>query len=368
MTHNHSEKKPSLLILCEAYPNDQGRAMMYVHTRNVYYKENGIEVTVLNFECDKEYKYEGIRVIPYETYRKENSVYDVLVLHAANLRHHLQFLKKHGGAFGRYIFFFHGHEVLRINKVYPQPYPYVRVNRFKAIIQDAYDTLKLAFWKHYIPQINEKSHYIFVSEWMRDEFLKWTRIPPDVIKDSYSIIYNGVSKEFETGAFDDSCEKAYDFITIRGNLDESKYAIDIVDRIAGNTKDRKFLIVGKGRYFDYNTIPENITWENRTMSHSEIAACLNSAKYALMPTRTDAQGLMMCEMAAFGIPVITSDIAVCHEVFDGFENAYFIDNDKATSLENIKIGESKCRKHTKFFEDNTLKKELEVIISAAGHQ
>ena len=46
----------------------------------------------------------------------------------------------------------------------------------------------------------------------------------------------------------------------------------------------------------------------------KMIAILNSAKCALMPTRTDAQGVMMCEMVAFGMPLITSDIPVCHEV------------------------------------------------------
>ena len=34
-----------------------------------------------------------------------------------------------------------------------------------------------------------------------------------------------------------------------------------------------------------------------------------------MPTRADAQGVMACEMATFGIPLITSNIDVCKEVF-----------------------------------------------------
>ena len=72
------------------------------------------------------------------------------------------------------------------------------------------------------------------------------------------------------------------------------------------------------------------------MNHDEIVEMLNLSRYALMPTRTDAQGLMMCEMAAFGIPVITSDIPVCHEVFDGFKNVFFISNDElAQSLSSF---------------------------------
>ena len=55
-----------------------------------------------------------------------------------------------------------------------------------------------------------------------------------------------------------------------------------------------------------------------------------------MPTRTDAQGLMMCEMATYGMPVITTDIPVCHEVLDSFENVSMFDiNDTNVQLEPI---------------------------------
>ena len=52
--------------------------------------------------------------------------------------------------------------------------------------------------------------------------------------------------------------------------------------------------------------------------------------------RADAQGVMACEMATFGIPLITSNIDVCKEVFEGFENVAFIDNnDENTDIKSI---------------------------------
>ena len=55
-----------------------------------------------------------------------------------------------------------------------------------------------------------------------------------------------------------------------------------------------------------------------------------------MPTRTDAQGLMMCEMAAFGIPLITSNIPVCHvpAILKYTRNVYYIGNLEMARLEN----------------------------------
>ena len=55
-----------------------------------------------------------------------------------------------------------------------------------------------------------------------------------------------------------------------------------------------------------------------------------------MPTRTDAQGLMMCEMASIGIPLITSDIPVCHESLGNFNNVAMINNENYNlNLEEI---------------------------------
>ena len=84
-----------------------------------------------------------------------------------------------------------------------------------------------------------------------------------------------------------------------------------------------------------------------------------------MPTRTDAQGLMMCEMASTGMPLITSDIPVCHEVFDGFANVALIDNNMAdTDLGVIlKSMENKIPfcKNEKYYNNKTSKKEIEIL-------
>jgi hypothetical protein len=45
-----------------------------------------------------------------------------------------------------------------------------------------------------------------------------------------------------------------------------------------------------------------------------------------MPTKLDAQGVMMCEMAYYGIPILVSDLPVCREMLNDFDNVKFIDN------------------------------------------
>lgn len=352
----------NVLVLVEDYPNNAGGVtLMYVHTRNLYYKNCGIDVTVLNFKADNDYVIDGIEVICGDSYLKNKKKYSILLLHAANIKHHYRFIKKHGHEFEKFIFFYHGHEVLRCNKVYSKPYPYVRKSSVKALEQDLYDTFKLFIWRKYLPKVKDKSYFIFVSKWMKDEFLKWTKIDESMLLGRSSITYNSIGIDFEKNQYDENQEKEFDFCTIRGNLDGSKYSIDIVNRLALNTPNKKFVVVGKGDFFNHYEKAPNITWLNQTMNHNEIIELLQKSRFALMPTRTDAQGLMMCEMAAFGIPLITSNIPVCHEVFEDFSNAYFIDNETNESLDRFTPNMSVCRKHTRFYKDITVKNEVEII-------
>ena len=351
-----------ILVLSEEYPNNEGIVtLMYIHTRNLYYQNHGIDVTELNFRAKKSYVYQGVNVITLSDFIESDDKYDLLVIHSANLKHHYRFLKKYGDKFPHFLFFYHGHEVLKRRKVYAKPYPYVVKNKRKEVFDNLYDTFKLFVWRKYIPKVAYKSWFVFVSNWMYEEFLKWTCISPDILKNRYSITYNCVGKTFERSCYDLDKPKSYDFVTIRSNLDGSKYGIDIVNILAERTPEAKFLVVGKGEFFSHYKKADNITWENKTLQHNEIIEVLNSAKFALMPTRTDAQGLMMCEMAAFGIPVITSDIPVCHEVFDGFDNVFFIDNETENSLERFLRITPKCIRDTRFYESNTAQKEAELI-------
>lgn len=352
-----------VLVACADYPNlNNGKSLMYVHTRNLYYCKNGIEVTVLNFSTAAGYEIDNIPVISLKEFSNTDLKYDILICHAANLRNHLRFIKKYGNKFKRYVFFFHGHEVLKINTVYSKPFPYIKRNWIRERFQDIYDSFKLKSWRTFYKKNYSKCYFIFVSIWMKNQFLKWTRLSEEILFNRSSIIYNGIGECFQNNHYCISDIK-YDYITIRGNIDGSKYGIDIVNSLAKYNSNKKFLVIGKGRYFDYYKKADNLTYLDTLLSHDEIIFYLNQSRCALMPTRTDAQGLMMCEMATFGIPVITSDIDVCHEVLEEFDNVAFINNDDTQiDLENIfyKI-EGKHVNNNKFYLSNTCQQEIDII-------
>lgn len=360
-----------VLILVEDYPTSEKKTLMYIHTRNLYYRQNGIDVTVLNFRAKEPYEIDGINVITLNEYKVNKNKYNdcMLISHAPNLKHHYIFLKKYQKRFKNIVFFFHGHEVLKINKVYSKPYKYIKQNRIKRLLQNIYDDIKLKIWKKYFTKIVYKSYFIFVSKWMYNEFLKWTKIDEHIIEDRHSITYNGIGQEFEKMQYNDDDEKKYDFITVRANLDGSKYSIDIVNELAKNNPKNIFLVVGKGKFFKYYEKAPNLIWMDKVLNHSEIIELLNKSKCALMPTKTDAQGLMMCEMATFGIPLITSDIPVCHEVFDDFKNVAFINNENIENVNlkemynNIRVGKEKNKK---YFYTETINIEIKIFKKILG--
>lgn len=356
----------NLLVAVTDYPDLNGNAaLMYVHTRNKQYAKNGISVTVLNFRAKNEYRIDEIPVVPLEVYRTNDENYDMLICHAANLRNHFRFLQRYEKRFPRIIFFFHGHEILHINKTYSKPYPYMRRGAAKYCLQNMYDCFKLFVWRHYLPKISYKSHFVFVSKWMLDEFLKSTKIDFQNIEDKCMITYNCIGKEFETAVYDYTSHKRYDFVTIRGNLDGSKYCVDVVNNLAKENAGSSFLLIGKGVFFEHYPKAENVVWLNTHLNHAQIVEALQAARCALMPTRTDAQGVMTCEMASIGMPVITSDIPVCYEVFDGFENVAMINNDDISIDLNSILGKLEnglpYAKNEKYYNENTSENEIAMI-------
>lgn len=251
-----------------------------------------------------------------------------------------------------------------MNFAYPKPYDFMKKNIAKRCAENLYDDFKLFVWRIYYSKVVKKSTFIFVSRWIMDEFFKWTRIKRELIEPHCHITYNGIGKPFEIQKYKYDIEKEYDFITIRNDLDGSKYCIDLINKYAKENADLKFLVIGKGKYFDYDKKADNITWINKLMSHGEIIQYLDRAKCGLMLTREDTQGLMACEMAAYGIPVITSDISVCHEIFDGIENVVMIKNDDKVDLKKMlkqMIAEAPYNIDTRYYSKNTGAKEVELL-------
>lgn len=368
VAHNDTDRF-SVLVAVENYPGSPNGKVVshkFVHVRNLYYQSLGINVTVVSFAEKGSYIYEGIEVISVNEYQRREGHYDLLLCHQPNLKHHLPFCLRYSNDFHGMVFFFHGHEVLKVSQAYPKPYPYVKINPISVALRDLYDEVKFRVWRHYFSMVRESSFFVFVSQWMYDEFMKWLRVDRSFLSDRARVIPNCIGSAFEDNHYAPESNPEFDLITIRGNLDTSKYALDLVIESAVANPGLNYLVIGKGDFFNHFQRPANLRWLDSTLSHDEIIGYLNKARCALMPTRTDAQGLMMCEMASFGIPLITSDVPVCHEVLDQFGNVGFLPNDGfdcdlSSFINQIPAGAASV--FSPYSKRNTIGKEVELMRS-----
>lgn len=346
-----------ILVLVQSYPTEQNPyAMSYVHSRNMEYLNQGYEVSVINFSTLNKYVYENINVYPYDArFLEEN---DIILAHAPNIKNHFKYLRNLKNK--KICFFFHGHEVLKQYGDYPPPYKWNDKSIIKKIPIQIYDVLKLKLLNKFLLSIgkNNSVGLIFISEWMQKQFIKNLNIQPQFIG-KVSIINNSCNQVFLQSSYEPDVNKKADFITIRP-LDESKYAIDLVVNLALNNPLRTFHIYGTGSYFRFNSKPNNLVVINKFVKQKDIPDLLNHYNCALMPTRYDAQGVTTCEMATYGIPLITSNIEISVEMLKEFENVSFLNESEFKSLDLDKfIPKLSKHKNLKFDTKRLVKKELD---------
>lgn len=358
----------SVLVLCSQYPipGDYSKGNFF-HVRNRYYVENDIDVDVINFETEQDYQIDGIFVYAVKSGKIAEKKYDVIVCHAPNLRHHFSYLREHNAEKSKIVFVFHGNEVLDTYKIAPYRYPYLPSSKMINVIKRKIkDFVKLKLLRKEFIYFRDRSEFIFVSNWMKREMQDSINLKKYIRENQMHVINNAVGKPFEIGEYDSKSPKKYDFITIRAQLDGAKYCVDLVCELANRNPNNSFLVIGKGEYFKYNAVPENVTWLETTLGHEEILLFLNQARCALLLTRWDSQGLMTCETATYGMPTVTSDIPVCHEILDSFDNVRMINNDKIDEVDLngvlLDMEESiSHKKNTLYFSDRTMLREVELF-------
>ncbi|WP_169817448.1 glycosyltransferase [Caryophanon tenue] len=327
-----------------------------------------LKFKVVSMEAKSNYTFEEVDVITKRSFEslidmKKISSDDVIICHAPNLRNHLKLVNLIYKSVKKIIFIFHGHEVLRINEYYPPNYKFKRTNIFKKLLIETYDFLKLKVMRNFLHKLNKfnKIEVVFVSKWMLENAEKSLKMN---FKNFKTHIINN-NANFHVISKNYSKEKSLaDFITVRP-LDDSKYAIDQVVSFAYKNPNYTFHIYGKGDYFIHNSKPSNMNIINEFIHPKDFPNLLNQYKYALMPTRLDAQGVMMCEMAVYGIPTITSDLEVCKEMLGNFKNVYlasqsFFEN-KVNEEILQEISNQKSDKR-KFDIDNTVQREIKILL------
>lgn len=327
----------NILVLCEAYPSEANLyAMGFVHSRLLEYADLGHRVTVLSFSAPTAYEFEGVQVRPASAVR-DVAGYDVVISHAPNWRHHLRFLGRHPGI--PVVLVVHGHEMLLKASYYPEPFPFDRrwTRPLERRADAVYDRLKLRALRRFLSRSERAGRVvkaIFVSDWMRREAIRCAALAPDWVAANSVVVPNPVNRVFTLRRYRRAEHPRADFVCIRP-LDNPKYAVDVVARWARENPERRFHVFGRGRYFEFNPLPGNVEVFRQFVPQAQIPELLDGYRAAVMPTRLDAQGVTMCEMASYGIPVITSDLEVTREVLGAFPNVARVPNDGPALLEEI---------------------------------
>lgn len=349
-----------VLVLVAGYATpDGGKSMFFVHTRSLRYVAAGIETVVLSFSAKTDYVIDGIEVISYKSFKEYDKNFDILILHAPNLRNHFRFLVRYGNIFKKKVFIFHGHEILHVSKYYPKPYDFIKTSKIKKIGRNIYDNIKLRIWNRYFTSHINEQKLIFVSHWLFEQFVKEVRIDEKLLEGHYCIINNSIGSFFEENTYV-PFKIDYDFITIRSALDRSEYCIDLLTETANRYPSYRFCLIGSGEFFDHYEKPKNITWIKGVLNHDLLAESINHSKFALMLIREDTQGVMSCELATYGIPLITSNIPVTHEIFSECNSVAFVSNDKPDLEKAIEELSDKhvFKKFDKYYASNTVEKEI----------
>lgn len=341
-----------VLILSASYPSiDEIYAYGFVHSRCLEYLKYNIEVDVISFKTKDNYIFEGVNVYNKDSYIKLKRKVDLVVSHAPNIKNHMRFLFKYYSKLP-IVFFFHGHEVMDTNKYYPRSFEGEKNLSMDYLLHYFYDPIKLKVMKYLLLKLinSTKIKFVFVSEWMKDiayNSMKLSQDEKNIFNKNSHIVHNGVNKVFIEKDYTREKDTLADFITIRP-FDNPKYGIDIVYKIAKDNPQYTFHIYGKGSFFKNKKRLNNLMIFNEYILQKDIPKYLNKYKTALMPTRLDAQGVMMCEIATYNMPLITSDIKICHEMLNDFKNVNYISNIKKVSLDDYIIDNQDRKKEDKF--------------------
>ncbi len=356
---------PSVLVLVQGYPSLSDRYnMAYVHTRLLGYLQAGLDVTVLNFGAQACYHYEGVQVLTEAAYLNQRNKYSYLIAHAPNLRNHWRFLLRYGQSFPRWIFFFHGHEVLHKQNYYPAPYTYSRHQQPLLRLADRlYDHVKLRLLHRSFKDWLQQGHLqlVFVSEWMQQAFFDNLKLERELVLAHAHVIPNAVHPAFLSTHWQQHSRLNADLVTIRP-LDNPKYAIDQVAELARQHPDLRFDVFGRGQYFEHNPPSANLRTYDRFLNPEEMLHLLPHYRAALMPTRLDAQGVMMCELASFGMPLITSDLPICREMLQSFERVHFLESPQDPLAHLIqKLSQNPLPSHQPFAFKALIQQELALL-------
>lgn len=307
-----------ILIVSYDYPSTANRyTYKFVHTRAKIYTKvrNHVKVFIPSLRRRPlTYIFEGVEVtrIPWNHFLEIVSDFDpdVIAVHAPSgwwLTHILEGKRP-------VISWVHGAEAL-LQAFHHYYFPYsFRGNILKGIslFIDPIKCMQLGRF------LRMSTVVVYSSEWMKRMAEKYTFvrhpmafvIPNPVDVDLFRQTNTDFSSRFNKG--------------ISARALEWKYGLDVAIKAYSNLNKTHLVVVGRGSLREYlrklaKTFKSNVRFINKVFEHKELSVMYNEFGYFVAPSRTESQGVAMCEAMACGLPVVATRVGGIPEfVVDGF--------------------------------------------------
>jgi glycosyltransferase involved in cell wall biosynthesis len=304
-----------ILLVSASYPSEPNKHTFgFVHARAKLYKKYGHSVYALvplygsKHEDSSTYVYEGIRVFKvnasYMSDIVENIDPDVIAYHfpEQKILKSLLLMKR------PLVLWIHGADVL-MTFLHNYYIPFYMKSLLRGLLSIPLDIRRNISLRNII--LMEKNiQMVTPSIWMKRMVLRYLAIPESA-HDRIHVIPNPV----DTNRFRPikSCYERQRNIGISVRALDYKYGVDIAVKSMCGLKGIKLVLVGNGPLRGYLTnIAEKCKAEvefiHQGIAHEELPRYYNDVGFFLAPSRTEAQGVAMCEALACGTPAIATSV------------------------------------------------------------
>lgn len=291
-----------ILIITQAYPKVGNESpFAFVHSRvKIYRKFNNKVVVFVPSFTDSHYEFEGISVFK-GLYSKLSGLLqtfgpEVIAVHGPTLSMTRQLLNVLKGR--KFLIWIHGGEVLPKTLHHYLP-PWSIIPKIK---ESLVSPVKLLFLRRFI---RKSCGVVFCSEWLKNLAKTYTL-------QSFNAYV--IPNPIDTSLFHPTSigeHKRGEGVAVRNF--GWKYGLDIAIKAFGKTKRGHLTILGTGNLTPYfqRLIEQHkarVTIVNRRIKHHLMPKFLSQFGYFVSPSRTEGQGVAMCEAMACGLPAIATRV------------------------------------------------------------
>jgi len=319
-----------ILAISPSYPRGKKSAYAFVHARAKIYQKFGNKVKVFVPSNNTfAYRFEAISVYggPDEAYKALLKEFDpdVVAIHSPRYtmsKNPLKMLDEIRMQ-APIIMWIHGPAAL-IGAFHHSIPPWKIKQKLKNILSR---TTNITILRFLFPKA---SAVVYVSKWMKDAAERYL-----LFKHPYSfIIPNPIDTDLFVYAKKDTQTKNRG-VSVRGL--EWKNGIDIAIKAYSNFKESSLTILGTGSLENYmhnlaKKCRSNVSFLNAHIQHNEMPKLYAHFDYFVAPSRTEAQGVAMCEAMACGLPVIATNVGGIPEFVKNGINGILVPSENPKAL------------------------------------